>query len=169
MNPNLVHNQCTTYIGVRFYTNVGYTDYTNIQTLNPLPMQKYVKPSSMTNILSLAEITSAYDVRMNTKVDPDIYVHAQGFKNRFDKLHAGVYYLDIDNIIAYVSTDTVSNNKYIPPMSSEKRSNVQQVGTSETDTILNSTNINTVYPYPVSVLSTVENNKEYFIQNQIEG
>ena len=57
-------------------------------------MQKYVKPSSMTNILSLAEITSAYDVRMNTKVDPDIYVHAQGFKNRFDKLHAGVYYLD---------------------------------------------------------------------------
>ena len=107
---------------------------------------------------------------MNTKVDPDIYVHAQGKKDRFDKLQAGVYYLDIDNIIAYILNDTISNkNKYIPPISSYKQYNVQQVGHSDTDTILNSTNINAVYPYPLSMLSTVENNKEYFIQHQIEG
>ena len=31
----------------------------------------------MDNILSLDEVTSDYDVNMNTKVDPTMYVHAQ--------------------------------------------------------------------------------------------
>ena len=26
MNPNLVHNQCTEQVGMRVYTNGGYTD-----------------------------------------------------------------------------------------------------------------------------------------------
>ena len=39
-------------------------------------MQTYVNPSTMANILSLAEVTSAYDVSMNTKVDSVICVHA---------------------------------------------------------------------------------------------
>ena len=34
----------------------------------------------MSKIFPLAEVTSAYDVSMNTKVDPTMYMHAQGKK-----------------------------------------------------------------------------------------
>ena len=77
-NPNFVHKYCTAQVGMRVYINRVYTDYSDISILNRFPLQTYVKPSSMSKILSLAVVASAYDVSMNTKVDTAMYVHAQG-------------------------------------------------------------------------------------------
>ena len=63
---------------MRVYTNSSYTYYADTTIFNFLLMQTYVKLSSMANMLSLAEVTSDYDVNMNKKVDPAMYVHAQG-------------------------------------------------------------------------------------------
>ena len=44
-------------------------------------------------------------------------------------------------------------------MSSDKQDPFQQVGSSDIDTNFDSNNLNTVYLYPISMLSTVKHNK----------
>ena len=65
-------------------------------------------------------------------------------------------------------TDPVSNTNNSPPYL-QKNATVQQVGLSETVTVLNSTNLNEFSPYPISMLYTVDHNKGYFTRCKIEG
>ena len=76
--PQLLHNQFTSYVGMRVYANVGYTNYADISILNLFPIQTYVKPSFVANILSLDHVTNTYGVSMNTKLDPSMYMNSQG-------------------------------------------------------------------------------------------
>ena len=55
----------------------------------------------------------------------------------------------------------------IVSMSLDKQATVQQVVPSETDTNFDSTNINAVYPYPISMLTTVKHDKFYFAKRKI--
>ena len=55
---------------LRVYTNGGHQDYCMTGILQILPLEVYVNPSSMANIVSLKDVYKRYRVTMDTKTNP---------------------------------------------------------------------------------------------------
>ena len=135
MNPNLVQNKCTAQVGIRVYIDGVYTDHADISIFNLLPIQTYVKPSSVSKFFSLDLVTSSYDVSMNIKVDTSMYVHAQG------KRIVLINFRPVSTTLIFTTSIPTSQPILFSkptkvPVSLDKHVTVQKVRLSDTDTIL---------------------------------
>ena len=96
-NKDLLHNIVQVSEPVLLFTNGGSQDYSERGTLI-INFEAYFNPKSMTNILSLSEISDICCITMDTSSSPSITVHLDDDKCLvFSKFCSGLYYYDIDS------------------------------------------------------------------------
>ena len=99
---------------LRVYTNGGHQDYRMTGTLQVLPLEVYVNPGSMANIISLRDVFEKYRVTMDTKSDPSMLVHHEdGKAYRFKSCGKGLFHMSLNN----PDIVEVTNNQKVTPYS----------------------------------------------------
>jgi hypothetical protein len=115
--------QCSLDDSLRVHTNGGHQDYRMTGTLQILPLEVYVNPASMANIVSLKDVYEKYRVMMDTEADPSMLVHHEdGKAYRFKSCGKGLFHMslttpdivevtDNHNVTPYCFLSTVAANK----------------------------------------------------------
>lgn len=81
---------------LRVHTNGGHQDYRMTGTLKILPLEVYVNPTSMANIVSLKDVYEKYRVTMDTEADPSMLVHHEdGKAYRFKSCGKGLFHMSL--------------------------------------------------------------------------
>ena len=99
-------NYCHPNTDMCVFTNIGNLDYKHSDTIYLFPLRVFYNPDSISNILSLIDVTIQFRVTMNTNNKPAMFIHTvPDYVLKFYQCIKVLYYFD-----------TYSNNVMNPPL-----------------------------------------------------
>ena len=121
-NPKIVNHirECAPGGGITVVTNGGSQTFTQMATLDILPINVHFNEHSIANILSLSDVANLKGARltMDSEVERAIVLHFENQQYKFRECIDGLYYLDLTlydktntAITAYPSFTTVQSLK----------------------------------------------------------
>ena len=98
---------------MKVYTNGGQVNYDRIGVFSLLPFYVYFDECSMANILSLKDVSSKFQVTMDTTVENSMNVHVSDHQVlKFKQCGNGLHYLDTSTPGNNIFTSNPAVNGY---------------------------------------------------------